>query len=292
MKEIHEFRIMEEYYHLLPQPNNAKYNGVAYVLKIGKNDPNFEKIKFLKEKVRKEYDDFFFLFSNIKREYSKKELDLATLLQMKIKTAFEPDGDQCGTEYDETAACEICGTNRKQIGVLKLKKGSIPKKDIARTIAGEVVVSEKFAEAVKKRGLKGILLEPVLFGKGISNYCQLIASTELELSKNTIAGDNIFTTTTGSKGGTSYICGYKFVSEPEVYICPKGDLIGLNLLSEAYVLNSPLIKEYDFFASRQKVGVKRGQLRPEPVYLCSPAFRQMVIDEKLSGFDFEVAHIE
>lgn len=112
------------------------------------------------------------------------------------------------------------------------------------------------------------------------------------MSPNTITGDDPFETSTGSNGGIFNISGYDIVFEKEVYICPKGDLIGLNLLSEPYVTDSPLIKEFDFFASRQKIGVKRGLLRPEPIYFCSPAFRQMVEEEKLSGFEFEIANIE
>jgi hypothetical protein len=112
----------------------------------------------------------------------------------------------------------------------------------------------------------------------VEKYYQLTADTEIELTPNTIVGINPFDLSTSSEG--------------EIYKCPKGDTIGLNLLSEPYVTDSPLIKEFDFFASRQKIGVKRGLLRPEPIYFCSPAFRQMVEEEKLSGFEFEIANIE
>jgi len=82
---------------------------------------------------------------------------------------------------------------------------------------------------------------------------------------------------------------YPVKLEREVYKCPKGHTIGLNLLSEPYVLKIAVIDEYDYFVSRQKIGVKRGLLRPEPIYLCSQSFRTMVLEEKLTGFDFEIA---
>jgi hypothetical protein len=293
MKEIIEFRIGNEYAHLLLEPGDGKKNGSNTIIHITKDDPMFEQIRFLNKQVREKNNDFFFLYSNIKREYSKKELATATLLQMKIRTTFEPAGEDCGTLYDETTACEICGANRKQISPLTLKKGSIPKKDIARTIAGEVVVSEKFAEAIKQRSLKGLRLEPVLFGKGASNYYQLIASSpELELTDKTIAGVNLFDFSEGSEEREFTVSGHHVKLEREVYKCPKGHTIGLNLLSEAYVASSPSINEYDFFSSKQKIGVKRGLLRPEPLYLCSQAFREIVEEEKLSGFEFEIANIE
>ncbi len=267
MQEIFEFRIDSDFFHLLPKPNNGRENGIVYVVTLLKDEPNFKEVENLKKVVKEKYDKSFVFGWQVKRKYSKKELDTATLLQMKIKTMFEPAGEECGTLYDETAACEICGANRKQISPLTLKKGSIPKKDIARTIAGEVVVSEKFAEAFKQRGLKGAVLEPVVFGKGASGYYQLIASSELELTGNTVAGVDPFDFSEGSEGVEFTVSGgYPVKFEKEVYKCPKGHTIGLNLLSEAYVLNSQSIGKYDFFASKQKIGVKRGLLRPEPIY--------------------------
>lgn len=295
MKEIIEFRIFDDYYHLLSKPNNAVFNGAVYVIKVEKGDRIFEEIKQLSSEVKQKYNKYFFGYSNIKRQYSKKELAAAALLQMKIRTTFEPSGEECGTLYDETAACEICGANRKQISPLILKKGSIPKKDIARTISGEVVVSERFAEVIKQRNLKGIELEPVLFGKEVSNYYQLIASSpELKLTDKTIAGGDIFDLGPDVSDEYEFIVsgGHKVKFENEVYRCPKGHIIGLNLLSEPYVTDSPLIKEFDFFASKQKIGVKRGLLRPEPIYFCSQAFRKMIEEEKLTGFEFEIANIE
>jgi len=277
MKEIIEFRVCNKYSHLLLKPNEGKRNASNTIIHITKEDPKFEQIRILSKEIQDKKNDFFFLYSNIKREYSKNELEIATLFQMKIKTMFEPAGEECGTLYDEKTACEICGANRKQVGILKLKKGTIPKRDIARTIAGEIVVSEKFKEVVKKRNLKGIKLLPVEFAKGTSDYSQLVASTEIELSQSTVAGINVFDLSPSS--------------EEEIYKCPKEHTIGLNLLSEAYVLNSLSICESDFFMSKQKIGVNRGLLRPESIYFCSQAFRKMVEEEKLSGFEFEVANI-
>lgn len=278
MQEKVELRIYKKYAHLLLKPNEGKDLGLYVSILIPREDPRFDKALKLTNEIREKYNDFFFLYSEIIRKYSKKELEEATLLHMKIKTTFEPAGEECGTVYDEMVACEICGANRKQIGPLTLKQGSVPKKDIARTIAGEVVVSEKFAAVCKQRGLKGLLLEPVFFGKGASKFFQLIGSSQIELSKDTVVGINPFDLSTSS--------------EEEIYKCPKDDTIGLNLLSEPYVLNSPSIKDYDFFASRQKIGVKRGLLRPEPIYFCSPSFRKMIEEEKLTGFEFEIANIE
>jgi hypothetical protein len=279
MKETLELRINQDYASLLFSADEGKNLGASVkVVELSKYDPRYNQVQIIARQIQQKYNKAFFFGWEIKRRYNNKELEAATLLHMKIKTTFEPAGEECGTLYDETVACEICGAKRKQRSPLTLKNGSVPKKDIARTIAGEIVVSEKFAAAFKQKGMKGALLENVIFDKGPSNYYQLVASTEIELSQSTVAGINPFDLSTSNEG--------------EIYKCPKGHTIGLNLLSEAYILNCLSIKENDFFASKQQVGIKRGLLRPEPLYLCSPAFREMVEVEKLTGFDFEIAYIQ
>ena len=294
MKELLELRVNCDYANLLFKADEGRNLGRSVkVVELSKDDPRYNQVPIIAEQVKREYDRGFFFGWEIKRKYSKKELEAATLLHIKIKTTFEPAGEECGTLYDEIAACEICGANRKQISPLTLKQGSVPNKDIAKTIAGEVVVSEKFVLACRQRGVKGLGLEPVLFKKGISNYYQLRASTEINLSFKTVAGIDPFNLSESSEGVEFTMPGgYDVKIEQEIYKCPKGHTIGLNLLSEPYVLNNPSLKDCDFFASKQKVGVKRGLLRPEAIYFCSPTFRNMIEEEKLSGFEFEIAHIE
>ena len=141
MKETIEFRINYDYAHLLFKADEGKNLGTSVkVVELSKEDPRYSQIPIIDREVKKKYDKGFFYSWQIKRKYSKKELDTATLLHLKIKAVFEPTGEECGTLYDESAACEICGANRKQLSPLILIKGTIPKTDIARTIGGEVVV--------------------------------------------------------------------------------------------------------------------------------------------------------
>jgi hypothetical protein len=296
MKETVEFRINYDYANLIFKEGEGKdlgqFSKSVKIVELSKEDPRYNQIPIISEKVKKDYNKAFFFGWKIKRKYNKKELDSAKLLQLKIKTTFEPAGEECGTVYDETVACEICGANRKQLGPLKLKKSSIPKKDISRTIAGEIIVSEKFAIIIEQKKLKGIILEPIIFGQETSTYYQLKSYYELELSENTIAGVDLFDFSEESDGGTYNVAGQEIKYEKEIYKCPKGHLIGLNLLSEAFVLNNQSINEYDFFRSKQKIGVKRGLLQPESLIFCSNVFREIIIEENLTGFEFEVTHIE
>jgi hypothetical protein len=43
--------------------------------------------------------------------------------------------------------------------------------------------------------------------------------------------------------------------------------------------------------TKQHVGVRRGLLRPEPMLLISPRLWESVIQQKLSGMNFEVVHL-
>jgi len=295
MQELCEFRIQTEFYHLLDKPNNGKFNGLCYVVIVNTKDPLFEQIKYLYKEIKEKYNKHFFLYSNITRKYTKKELDSSILFHIKIKSTFEPAGEECGTEYDNTAACEICGSNRKQIGLLKLKKSSVPKRDISRTISGEIVVSQKFVDNYFKSGLKGAIFQKIEFKKDSSEYSQLIVTPPgLNLTKNTIAGINIFDLSTKDSEPIEFeISGkHKIKFDKEVYKCPIGHTIGLNLISEPQIEINQNINKRDLFISQQKVGVNRNLLRTEPLYLCSPEFRKMVVVERLTGFDFEIAHID
>jgi hypothetical protein len=267
--------------------------GPVIKIQIDKSAIEFDIIKELTHKIKVTEKESFFYGWSIKRKYSQKEFENAKLLHLIIDTTFEPAGEECGTLYDEGTACLICGADRKQIGLLKLKKSSIPKKDIARTIAGEVVVSEKFALAIKHRRLKGVILKPIDFNESSNDYYQLFSLAEVQLSQNTLTGVNPFDFSSSSDGIEFSISGgYQFKLDREIYNCPNGDTVGLNLLSETYIWNCSAINNNDLLISKQKLGVKRGLLRPEPLYFCSTAFKQMIQDEKLSGFSFEIANVE
>ena len=277
MKETVEIRIYKKYASLLLSPGEGKNMGVFVSFEMPTDDPRFEKVRSLNEEVKNENNDFLFLYSEIKRTYSNKELSSSKLLHMKLTTTFEPSGEECGTLFDETSACKICGANRKQLGSLVLKRGTIPKKDIARTIAGETVVSEKFVNAFNQRGLTGAKFTPVKFTKGDSNYFQLFAENEIDIADNTVAGINPFDLS--SSNGS------------EIYKCPNGHTIGLNLISEPYVHWSHHFSTSDFLASKQKIGVNRGLLKPEALLFCSQGFREMIVEERLEGVKFELSNI-
>jgi len=295
MKEIFEFRINLEFYHLLTIKNNGRFNGSCYIVTVSTDDPLFDQIRQLYKEIKEKNNELLFWYSNVRRIYSTEEFNNASFLHLLIKSTFEPAGEECGTVYNYTSACDICGSNRKQIGLLRLKKSSLPKTDISMTIAGEIVVSERFADEFLNLNLKGVTFQKIELDKGLTKSLQLIVSSpEIELTNKTIAGINIFNMATDeSQSSEITISGkYKIKFNKEVYKCPRGHTVGLNLISVPHVLKTSLAVGNDLFASRQKVGVKRGLLRPVPIYICSAKFRKMTIDKNLKGFDFQIAEID
>lgn len=193
MQEIFEFRIFKDYYGLLSKPNSAVFNGAVYVLKVKRNDLLFNELRQLDQYVRLELGGVLYSYATVHRKYKIGELNNSKLFHVWADRMFEPEGEECGTVYDESVACEFCGAGRKQLGPLILKNGIIPKKDIARTIAGETIVSDKFVANFNKRRLKGAVFEPVIFKNSSSSFYQLTApGLKFELTDSTLVRQDIF----------------------------------------------------------------------------------------------------
>jgi hypothetical protein len=156
MKETCEFRILEEFCGLLFTKDEGKRLGDSVKkIVIGTDDPRFPKIGTINSDLRKRHE-FFFAGWQIHRKYKREELDAAVLFQMKVTAIFEPSGEMCDTIYDEAAACPECGAGAVQKNELRLDFRRIPRgKDIAATIANEVIISQRLAEILTDEGIAG-----------------------------------------------------------------------------------------------------------------------------------------
>ncbi len=297
MKEIFEFRLNLDYTKSLFKKNEGKIiEDLTQVIQISKDDNRFYKIGEIENEVKKKYNSVFIFSWTVIYKYTRSEINDAELFRFKVTRVFEPAGEESGTIYDESVACPVCGSNAKQIGKLKLNLKTIPKSDIACTIAGEYVVSEKFVQLFKKHKFKGATFFPILSsdGKKSTNYYQLkINSPLLHLSDQTIAGVNPFDFSESSETPGTYIEDANYYSKPqkEVYKCPLGHTIGLNLISLPFIKMEAKIYKGDLFITDQKLGVRSGLLRPEPLYMCSTKLRNMIVEEKLKGVSFDTVNI-
>ncbi|HEX5754031.1 MAG TPA: hypothetical protein VFZ09_48055 [Archangium sp.] len=211
----------------------------------------------------------------IHRKYTPRELKEAELLWLRVRPFFEPTGEDCGTGYDETTACPKCGFGARQVGPLHLEPKRIPKRDIAQTLGGEIVVSARLAEQMKAAGIRGYALGPVVSrqGKPTPHWHQLLLpECSVELSPETQVGADFF------------------VPQPDAARCPQGHVAGFDVLSELHLQRSS-VGEADWLCTRQAVGQRLGAFRPLPLLLISQRLYQFLTSLEVKRFDVEVAHL-
>jgi hypothetical protein len=284
MRETIEFRIEEKDAQRYLRPEDGEVigpGGDVRKLVVDSSDSRVETIRKLEHQFRQR-GTFFFSSWNIHRQYTPKELENAELLHLRLRTAFEPPGECCGTEYDDAAACPNCGAGARQLNELRLEPSSLPRgKDLARTIAwNELLVSARLAEAMRAHALSGARFLPVVrkSGRGpLDGWFQLeVTSRPLGVGPATRFGQDPFD-----------------LDEKGEYRCPQGHTAGLNILSELSVLRGEW-DGADLCATRQLLGYRSrngGVLRPYPMLLISQRLRRVLVELKAKGFDLEVAHL-
>lgn len=156
--------MQEKYAHLLLKANEGERLGINHIRKIvlRDDDPRMAAMERITKLVRKKYDSYFFAGWDIRRKYTKSELDRAEIFNLELTPSFEPTGEECGTVYDESSVCPHCGAGRRQVSDLVLDLRKIPKnRDITSTIADEWIVSQRLAELMLDANLSGFKLRPV-----------------------------------------------------------------------------------------------------------------------------------
>lgn len=280
MRETFEFRIPERHAARFLEPGVGVTlpGGSVRKVVLPSNDRRVQQIGELDRRFTEEGTSFF-LGWDIHRHYAKEELEAAELLHLVVRAQFEPPGSMCGTEYDDSTACRHCGAGARQVSDLILNTRRIPKgKDIAQTIAGEIVVSARVVQLCREQGLRGAEFRPVLHqgrrGSEPTEWSQLIITSKpLKLSERTVTGIHLFN-----------------LDEENRHRCPKGHVAGLNQISELYVHRRSWDGS-DWCRTDKLFGMSQGELRPEPRLLISQKLRQVLEGMKAKGFALEVAHL-
>ena len=276
MREVIEFRIPESHTEGWLSENDGEHLGIARKLELEASDPRLL-IVAAAEKHFKKRNSVFSTCAIYHRYYSAEELRAAALFNLQVASMFEPAGEERGTKYDELAACPKCGAGAVQLTPLFLSEKSIPKKDVCRTIAGEIIVSRRVKELFARHQITGATLGPVCFSQKSSavspDWFQLTAVAFAEVVLPSRIGIDPFDD-----------------DEAGEYRCGNNDTAGLRLLSELSVRGKDCAKT-DIFSTRQYFGYRRGLLRPERVILISPRLHTLLKSEKIKGFKVEVAHI-
>ena len=288
MREIIDFRIPEHdaQEHLEPSIGVILGGSVRKVV-VATDDPLFQRICEIDRDFQQRTDGHHFYLGWVPhRRYTRAELSAAEAFKLEIKRTFEPPGEVCGTVYDESTACELCGSGATQRSDLVLDPRSLARADksnlaAAKTIADEIVVSERFVHFLKSGGFKGAEFRPVMRRKkpsqAIIGWHQLYAAPCLVgIVPPTRIG--VSPSDDDAKGE---------------HRCPRGHTIGLNLISELWVSRGDFENcKCDIAFTRQHVGTRRGLLRPTPLLLISPRLWRALEASGLKGFGVEVAHLQ
>jgi hypothetical protein len=297
MREEYEFRINSRFVDRLFKRDEGRDLGDVRVVKLSQSDPRLSQIAVLENEITSTTNLGFYYGWNIRRFYTVKELDAGRMFNLRFKKVFEPCGEQCGTIYDESTACQYCGAGATQTNALHLDLKKIPStKDIARTIAGEIVVSRRMASILLDGQFRGFRLSPIR-SKSLRRRDLVerdeVSSTCAEKSGNglphgtwfqllaTVRVDIVDPTRVG-------IDPLKDDAKSE-YRCVHGDTIGLNLLSELW-LSTRDVGDFDIAFTAQYIGVRRGVLRPEPLLVISQRLRQALLQHQITGYRLEIAH--
>ena len=280
MREVCEFRVVEEFApKLFAEKEGKRLGDTVRKVELATDDPRFDRIGELQRETIAATGRSFFHGWNIRYFYSKAELAAARCFQLSVKAVFEPPGEKCGTVYDESEGCPLCRAGAEQVGPLFLNLNKIPKgKDFARTIADEIIVSRRAVDLFRQQGINGVDFGPVRHNSasryGSEDWFQLLVqSAKAEIVPPTRVGIDPFDD--DLKGECR---------------CPRGDLIGLNLLSEVSI-KSETRGQADVGCTRQFIGTRRGLLRPRRLILISPKVWRLLESERLKGCEIEVAHL-
>jgi hypothetical protein len=241
------------------------------------DDPLWAEIAQIERTLRAP-GDYLYLGWTLSRRYTPEELEAAEAFRLIFTRVFEPPGEMCGTVYDESTACTLCGAGRTQVSELVLDLGSVPNTDFAVTIAGEYVLSEWLAETFVAAHVGGIELELV---RDVRESARSPRPPKYQLKvvhQVTVAPETRFGRDLADP------------ESPDSDRCPLGHVVGLNVLSEVHLPRSAMA-DVDIVATKELVGRREGVLVPEPLILMSPRVRRLLLEERVTGWEVERAHL-
>jgi hypothetical protein len=262
---------------LFSTTEGRKISDFVRKIELDMDDDRYEKVGVIDKIITEEYNTYFFAGWKITQVATPSEKNHAEIFRYIPQRFFEPCGEECGTRYDESAACPLCKSGAPQLDPLILNTSRLPKSDFAESIGSEMVVSRRVVDSFTRNGVTGVTFVPVLTGRKrlvSDHWFQFIVdSTIAEIVPPTRSGNGPFDEDPQNLGR-----------------CPTGHLLGLNLLSDV-TISRQTFGDLDVFASRQFFGVRRGLLQPHRIVFMSQKVRKIIETEKLKGCRLEVAFL-
>jgi len=280
MHERLELRVNEDFaYRIFSPSEGVRLGDRVRKITISPSDERVGAILAFQSELQSHGQALYFGW-NRRRFYLPDELASATFFVVNNPPSHRFSGDESGTAYDESIACPICGAGREQIGPLRLRLAQLPRvKDIVHASTSEWIVSARFVEALRAAGETGVRFEPIDFRRGRKGanptWYQLLPSERLaRIASRTQLGVGPFPAP----------------ARDAEYVCPLGDTLGLNRLSE---LHFSLEEESapDVTLTREYIGARRGLFTPRRELVLTRKARDGLIAADIRGLDTEVAHL-
>lgn len=291
MRSKVEFRLAETDARTLLGPSVGRVlpSGLTRAVLVDEDDPAYQRIGAAHQQRRRRGDGGLFTSWIIRRTYNQTELKAAEIVKVEASAVFEPAGEECGTTYDESPSCVQCGAGRIQTSALALdmrryqperdiETQTLPRGvDVARTIADEVIISDRLAGLLRRVHALGVSVAPVVDCRTGS---QTRGWSQLRVTSPPV------TTVAPTRYGID-----PFDDDPTgEYRCPFGHVAGLNLLSEVTVSRRSWNGD-DIVMTAQLTGRRAGLLVPSPTLLASGRLYRLLAEAKVRGFRYEVAHL-
>jgi len=277
MREILELRMSEEEARRYVPPGEGETLPLGHVrrLLLEVNHPLVEQLRAIELEYRAQGTSLFST-CDVERHYTPRELQAAEYVMVGFWPFFRPTGAECGTHYDDSAACPHCGSGARQANELHLELRRIPKsRELAITQGGEYVITSRLVDILCQHRITGYELRPIVSrgGRPAPDHHQLIIpSATAEVVPPTHAG-------------RSYLS-----PEPDSSRCPEGHVLGLQLLSSLYVSRDSL-GELDWVFTRQKFGRRVGLFHPLPMMIVTQRLYRLLVAQKVRHLHAEAVHL-
>lgn len=89
-------------------------SGTVRKITLPTDDERVSRIREIDRSLR-QHGQMFFAGWRILRYYSARELKSAELLKLGLEAVFEPSGEECGTGYNASTACTLCGAGARLV---------------------------------------------------------------------------------------------------------------------------------------------------------------------------------
>lgn len=159
VKTTIEYRISEEHAcSVFGADEGVRLNDQLRLIRLSAEDPRWQS---LAELYRRHGRKGFYGWE-IERQYSTAEIDAAGLHLLQVKAGIVPTGEECGTVYDDSEMCPLCGCGRVQTSPLRLRISRLPgRAEIGQSWAGEIIISTRLVRLLIDSGITGFGLGPV-----------------------------------------------------------------------------------------------------------------------------------